>query len=88
MNVKEENVDPLPSILKFFNTVIHIPPKCLVRFLTIELLSAACCFFHFIEHFYGMLKVFTERLVSYIQSIILKTESFTHSFHNVPTLYS
>ncbi len=81
-------MDPLPSILKFFSTVIHISPKCLVRFLTIELFQLHVFFLHFIEHFYGMLKVFTERLVSYIQSIILKTESFTHSFHNVPTLYS
>ncbi len=42
-------MDPLSSILKFFNAVIHISPKCLLRFLTIEPFSAAAehvFFFH------------------------------------------
>ncbi len=71
-------MDPLPSILKFFNAIIHISPKCLVRFLTIKLFSVAAehvvvlfvCF-SFIEHVYKMFKVFSEILDSYIQSFIL-----------------
>ncbi len=61
-------MDPLLSILKFSNTVIHYFPKCFVTFLTIELFLAAAehvVVFSFIEHFYGMSKVFTERLASY-----------------------
>ncbi len=55
--------------IKFFNALIHIAPKCLVRFLIIELFLASAehvffCCFSFIEHFYGMFKFFTERLLS------------------------
>ncbi len=47
----------------------------------LNFLAAAEDFFSSsIEHFYGMFKVFTESLASNIQS--------THSFHNVPTLYT
>ncbi len=62
-------MDPLPSILKLFNAVIHISPKCFVRFLTIEL-SAKSVFFPFIEPFYGMSKVFNEKLASYKATIL------------------
>ncbi len=76
--------DPLPSILKFFNAVIHIFPQmfCKVSQLNFFQLQQSM-FFPFIEYFYGMFKVFTERLASYIESSIL-----SNSFHNIPILYS
>ncbi len=69
---REENVDPLPSILKFFNSVIHISLKCFVRFSQLNFFQLQqSMFFLFIKHSYGMFKVFTEGLASYTQSSIL-----------------